>query len=282
MLASLHVRASLLRLLGGLAVLTAPSWAHVNLLEPSGGEVLPAGTTFTIEWQVHIQHNTQNWDLRYSTLGPSGPWTDIAINLPPGDITTGAMHSYDWTVPDTPSSTVYVQITQDNLGSGDYTDVNNSAAEIVGLPSATVYGCGINPAGSMSILSGSPAIGGSITFGIDNPVGSTAIGSFSFVFISDSPDPSYPCGTPLPGFGMGASGIGELLVSLAPPNPVGKILIGAPWTGPGTPAPVGTPVPADTNLLGETFYAQGGLFDPTSAPGTKIRFSDAVELYIGA
>jgi hypothetical protein len=282
MLATLHIRASLLRLFGGLAVLTAPSWAHVNLLEPSGGEVLAAGTTFTIEWQVQIQHTTLNWDLRYSTLGPAGPWTPIALDLPPGDTSSGAMHSYDWTVPNTPSANVYVEVTQDNVGAGDYVSRNGSPAEIVGLPSATVYGCGINPAGSMSILAGIPAIGGSITFGVDNPVGSTAVGSFAFAFIADTPDPAYPCGTPLPGFGMGVSGVGELLVSLAPPNPVTPILIGGPWAGPGMPAAVGTPVPSDASLLGETFYAQGGLFDPTSAPGTKVRFSDAVELYIGA
>jgi hypothetical protein len=75
------------------------------LLAPNGGEVLVVGSTFTIQWQVVVPHNTLNWNLEYSISGPSGPWLPIAIDLPVG------MTSYQWTVPNAPSTEVRVRVT---------------------------------------------------------------------------------------------------------------------------------------------------------------------------
>ena len=112
----------------GIAMLllsSTPAQAHVALDEPNGGEVLEVGTMFTIEWHVVIQHDTINWDLWYSITGADGPWIPIAMDLPPGDITGGAMHAYDWTVPDDPSDEVRVRVRQDN-GSVDYEDISDA------------------------------------------------------------------------------------------------------------------------------------------------------------
>jgi len=98
--------------------------AHVELDYPNGGEVLEAGTTAVIEWHVLISHATLNWDLWYSLTGPGGPWIIIAEDLPPGDITAGAVHTFDWSVPGSQSNEVRVRVRQDNDGL-DYEDISD-------------------------------------------------------------------------------------------------------------------------------------------------------------
>ena len=104
--------------------------AHVHLHDPDGGEELEVGSVFTIEWHIVIQHNQQNWDLWYSTTGSGGPWTTIAMNLPPGSFAVGSVHTYDWTIPDVVDDTVWVRVRMDNAGT-DYYDVSNAPFSIV-------------------------------------------------------------------------------------------------------------------------------------------------------
>jgi hypothetical protein len=111
-------------------LLASVGLAHVGLDSPNGGVVLRAGTFFRIEWRVVIAHNTENWDLWYSTTGSQGPWIPIALDLPPGDPSTGAMHFFDWLVPADVSGQVFVRVQQDNTGV-DYQDVSNGANSIV-------------------------------------------------------------------------------------------------------------------------------------------------------
>lgn len=103
---------------------TCAAHAHVMLDEPNGGEVIGPGTTTVIEWHILIGHPTIDWDLWYSVTGANGPWIEIVADLPPGDITTGAVHTYDWTVPDVESSQVRVRVRQDNSGT-DYEDISD-------------------------------------------------------------------------------------------------------------------------------------------------------------
>jgi hypothetical protein len=137
-------------LLASLAALTQPCRAHVGLLAPNGGEVLVVGSTFTIQWQILVPHNTLNWDLEYSISGPSGPWLPIAIDLPVG------MTSYQWTVPNTPSTQVRVRVTQDNSGT-DYTDVSDSDLTIAAAAAYTSFGQGC--AGSSAVPTLAPLAG---------------------------------------------------------------------------------------------------------------------------
>ena len=60
--------------------------------------------------------------------------------------------------------------------------------------------------------------------------------SVTFLAVSNDPDPNYPCGTVIPGWGMG--GAGELLISMLPPEPT-VLLIGPIWTGAGNPGKYG-------------------------------------------
>lgn len=113
--------------------LASPTSAHVELDKPDGGELLAAGDAFTIEWHVVILHGQKDWDLWYSTTGPAGPWIEIATDLPPGSALAGSVHTYDWTIPDTPSTDVYVRVRQDNFDQ-DYDDVSDAAFTITGTP----------------------------------------------------------------------------------------------------------------------------------------------------
>ena len=158
----------------------------------------------------------------------------------------------------------------------------NAAQDLeVGYASATSpYGCGVNPAGSLTELGGTPAVGTTFVLGIDNPLGTQAPGSIPFVLVSTAPDPAFPCGTILAGLGM--AGDGELLVSLAPADWIQPALAGPPWLGAGQPAAVSIPVPNNPLLAGRDFYFQGLLFDLTRPIGARIGLTTALEVRIGS
>lgn len=103
--------------------------AHVHLDAPNGGEILQPGDVFTITWQIEIAHALQHWHLWYSTTGPGGPWIVIALNLPPGSSATGSIHTYNWTLPNTPSKQVRVRVQMDNT-LADYEDLSDRNFEL--------------------------------------------------------------------------------------------------------------------------------------------------------
>ncbi|MCH7872313.1 MAG: hypothetical protein IID33_11495 [Planctomycetes bacterium] len=110
---------------GILLAAVGPAYGHVRLIVPNGGERLDVGSVFTIEWTILIQHNQLNWDLWYSTTGPTGPWTPIVMNLPPGSFNVGSVHTYDWVIPNTTSGRVRVRVRMDNSGT-DYEDISDA------------------------------------------------------------------------------------------------------------------------------------------------------------
>ena len=139
------------------------------------------------------------------------------------------------------------------------------------------YGCGVNPSGSLRVLSGGAAVGRMLTLGVDNPLGAQTPGSPAFLMLSVAPDPGYPCGTMLPGFGM-ASGPGELLLALSGPGStsLGPVI----WRGSGAPAVFGLALPQNPELIGLTLFFQGAIADTGSATG--IGLSDALSVTIAA
>ena len=126
----------------GALLACSPASAHVNLRSPNGGETLTPGAVVTIQWEVGVRHDTLDWDLWYSTTGPDGPWIPIATDLPAGDINGGAQHSFDWTVPNTPSGQVRVRVRQDNSGR-DYFDESDDDLAIAPPCAAEWNGDGI-------------------------------------------------------------------------------------------------------------------------------------------
>lgn len=153
----------------------ATATAHPQINKPNGGVTLPCGSVYTIEWTINIAHNTLNWDLWYSTSGTGGPWIVIAMDLPPGDITVGSIHTYDWVVPDDVSSDVYVRVLQDNSGA-DYIDRSNNANTIsklsVDLGYGKVGGNGLTPVLSACGDLAAGGLGGTISLQ-DGPADAT-------------------------------------------------------------------------------------------------------------
>ena len=71
---------------------------------------------------------------------------------------------------------------------------------------------------------------------------------------------------------------GELLISLAAPNPIMQQIAPALWTTPGQPVTVDLPIPFDLNLYGVELYAQGALFSPSTS---KIGLTNGMRITIG-
>jgi len=132
------------------------------------------------------------------------------------------------------------------------------------IPGLERLGCGGNPAGSMTYLSGSASIGSTLRFALHNPLGTQAPGSATLLALSHLPT-LLPCG--VPGYGMAGSGaIGELLISTQGANPF-KFIWGAPWSG--TPVSIPFTIPNQSDLVGRTIYLQGQIIDSTQTYGVE-------------
>ena len=115
---------------GFVLIVAIPAHGHVELNAPNGGELLEAGSVFTITWRIAIAHDLQDWDLELSTDGGIG-WAPIAMDLPAGSSAVSSDHTYDWTVPNSPSNQVLVRVRMDNSGT-DYYDESDAAFTIAG------------------------------------------------------------------------------------------------------------------------------------------------------
>jgi len=136
-----------------------------------------------------------------------------------------------------------------------------------------LYGCGVNPAGSLRALAGTPSIGEPLVLGIHDPTGGLPAGPRAVAFLSTA---SRPCGTLIPGLGMGSpTAPGELLIG----SVLWPAFLGAAWNG-ATPAEVPVAFAPDASLIGLTFYVQGALFDPTAPRGARFRVSEAARLVV--
>ena len=114
-----------------LVVAASPAWAHVDLNSPNGGEGLVGGSNFTIQWMPAVaMHDTLNFDLWYSSVASSGPWTVIASDLPAGDLSVGSLHTFAWTVPNITDPNVWVRVRQENNVDDDYEDFSSGSFSI--------------------------------------------------------------------------------------------------------------------------------------------------------
>jgi hypothetical protein len=105
--------------------------AHVVINSPNGGETLMGGSSHVIEWMPDVApHDTQKFDVWYSTASADGPWTSIATNLPPGDLSVGSLHSFSWTVPDLVDASAWIRVRQENIVDSDYEDVSDASFAI--------------------------------------------------------------------------------------------------------------------------------------------------------
>lgn len=111
----------------GLLAWSIPSWGHVHLKYPVGGESFQPGEAVLIRWEIEIPHDQKDWDLYFSTDGGSN-WQTIIEDLPVVDT------SYMWIVPGTATTHAKILIIQDNT-LGDYDD-NSGEFTIAGATSS--------------------------------------------------------------------------------------------------------------------------------------------------
>ena len=129
------------------------------------------------------------------------------------------------------------------------------------------------PPQSLVAVTPSPKLGANFTVRVDDPsgvAGLTPVATVSTWALSVSPDPAFPCGTTIPG-------LGELLISVAPPNPVVVTPLTA-WQ-PGLGSQHSVTVPSDPVFHGLTLFTQGMLIDPVGPAG--IVLTNALDLVVG-
>ncbi len=100
-----------------IALFTMNANAHCKLEYPTGGESFTPGETINIKWKVTIAHNTQNWDL-YFTSDNGATWEVIKENINVNTL------SYSWTIPDVGINSAKIRVVQDNQGT-DYDSVSD-------------------------------------------------------------------------------------------------------------------------------------------------------------
>lgn len=158
--------------------------------------------------------------------------------------------------------------------------ISSTQVELCAPGSITLYGCGINPPGSLSV-SGLASLGEQLTFSIDNPLGTNAVFSASLLLASPLSDPGFPCGLQLAGYGMAPPDFtGELLVGLIPPLSGMIVATGPLWTGTG-PVPIQVPIPLDSSLAGVDVYFQGALVDNDPLSPAGIGLTEAAQVSLG-
>lgn len=209
--------------------------------------------------------------------GPALPGfhAPVKLVLDYSGTTSGTISGADFATPqgiqDMLSGLYYVVMHTAAYGGGEL------RGQIVTPGNATPYGSGINPAGSLITLSGSPTVPANLIFGIDNPSGSQGGPGLGLLFASLAPDALLQLsgtGLLLPGFGMSGP-FGEVLIDVQGLNPF-LTLSASGWAGPGNPLPVALAVPNNLALVGRTIYLQGALF-----ADARFTLTNGMRLYFG-
>jgi PKD repeat protein len=143
------------------------------------------------------------------------------------------------------------------------------------------YGCDAAVRGSLTVLSGAPRVGATLSLGVDNPLGTQGPNSRAYLWMSTRADAAYPCGTGFANLGMSGPGaLGEVLVNRTP-GILLKTVTGGLWSTPGTPAPIPLAMPAALSWIGQNLYVQGYLVDARITYGVKTGVTDGLKLLIG-
>jgi len=108
------------------------STATLEVTSPNGGESLTIGTTHDITWTSTGMENVESVMIEYSHDNGES-WTTVV----PGTAHNGTGGSYTWTIPDTPSETCLVRITDLSSDEGA-SDVSDAVFSIEPAPFITV------------------------------------------------------------------------------------------------------------------------------------------------
>ena len=140
---------------------------------------------------------------------------------------------------------------------------------LVRVAETLVYGCGVNPAGSMT-TSGEALLGKSVQVSMTDPLRSISNSSVAVFLLATKAQANFPCGIKIPGLGLGKQGaVGELLIGnvLAP-------VVGGVWSG--NPVRMTLSLPTDSRLIGARLFSQGVFVD-----GSRIALTNAMTLQAG-
>ncbi|MGE3173773.1 MAG: hypothetical protein AB7O97_14200 [Planctomycetota bacterium] len=200
-----------------------------------------------------------------------------AVWVPPVTLSRAAVLRQRLQTAMTPSSAVLLvwderQTTNDDILAQS---VGSNGALAPPLGAVTSGGCGINPAGSLT--ADPPAIGTSVPFALDNPLGTQAPGSVPFLVMATAAPPAFPCGIVVPGIGMSGAD-GEILVDL---GTVFCMLPMPTWSGVGQPSELTLDIPLDLVFVGQSLWFQGLLFDPTPGASVPIGVTNGVRWTLG-
>ena len=164
--------------------------------------------------------------------------------------------------------------------SGEWSALTSASFTFCAHP-PVLYGSGVNPPGSIAFVDGCPQLGDTITFALDNPLGTQPPGTSVRMAWSIFPDPNFPAGTLLPGTGMAGPGaLGELLLSTAPP--ILPLLKAPDWFASGTPVMFTLPIVNLVDLVGVFLFFQGVFIDFQGMGIVPVGFTEAYAVQIGA
>ena len=104
---------------------------EVTVTDPNGGEVLNAGTVYTITWNATDNVGVTQVDLYYSFDG--------GTNYDPIDNLAGNPGSYAWTVPNTPSTQCLVKIYAYDAANNEDWDVSDGSFTIEEAPISYIW-----------------------------------------------------------------------------------------------------------------------------------------------
>lgn len=143
----------------------------------------------------------------------------------------------------------------------------------------TAYGTTLNPAQSLTVLSGTPVLGGSFTVGVQNPVDGAAPLGLAFLSIAFAPDANYPLGTPLPNLALSGSGPQTYVLLPSFGGGIAATLGPVGWAGAGTPpASFLFGVPTTPSLAGKGLYLQGAIYTPSTF---RLGLTSGLQVVIG-
>ncbi len=103
----------------------------VTVTDPNGGEVLDAGSVYTVTWTATDNVGVTQTSLYYST--------DAGANYTLIDDLAGNPGSYDWTVPGTPSTQCLIMVTAYDAAANEGSDVSDNVFTIEEAPLPYVF-----------------------------------------------------------------------------------------------------------------------------------------------
>ncbi|MFK5956864.1 MAG: hypothetical protein QM477_10515 [Planctomycetota bacterium] len=174
----MHLARSIISLLA-VPVLAGLASAHVRIDSPNGGEVIPAMSTFPIEWHDIVFHHTGvTYEIEYS-LDSAQTWIFIVDNIP----YTGGMTSiYNWQVPDLYSPHVRIRVTMHVAPGVEHFDVSNGDSTIGSPYMAYGMGMAVNGVTPTLQMQNMPTAGSSILLHVEQ----AQTGATAYLLVGDA------------------------------------------------------------------------------------------------